>query len=358
MIRTFAAMTFYLVLTILSPLATAHAATLADLIATNGSITDGTLTFDHFSFVPILDTCDPDCISVTGIPGGLAFTLDTNADPNQLSSGRFGYQVHSVNGVNAGQFNLNLLGLTGGGSLQMSIHVSDLSILGDPGDTYTLSVGAGGNQNLTVIASDAVTNLQITNTLTNSGGGVGHFGPTNNLFAQQRFLLTGPSAPILPPSPAVPFDFPLFVTPSTTIYVDPAVAIGYDYAIMGGINIASVTLPSVSGSNYDLCLWNGASFVCGTSLSAGVPYHFGGNGVDRFRILGINPNAALDPTNPQAFVTGLTFTGSGAVDLTMTPITNAVPEPSTWLLLVSGLAGIGVWRRGEIKAAVFAVRRS
>lgn len=253
---TFASMLLCLGFTVATPLTSIHAATFADLIAENGSITDGTLTFDHFTFTPLLDNPDPASISVTSISGGLAFTLDTTADPGQVSSGSFGYQVHSSAGFNAGQLNLNLLGVTGSGGLQMSVHVSNLLIPADPGDTYNLSVGVGGNQNLTVIASEAVTDLQVINTLTNTGGSTGHSGPTSSLFAQQRFLLTGPSAPILPASPAVPFDFPLFVTPSTTIYVDPVVAIGYDYTVTGvsispplrSLRFREATMTSVSGT--------------------------------------------------------------------------------------------------------------
>ncbi len=64
--------------------------------------------------------------------------------------------------------------------------------------------------------------------------------------------------------------------------------------------------------------------------------------MDRFRIAGIDPAAGLDPNNPQAFVTGLTFVGAGTVNLTMTPLIggSAVPEPSSLILSGTGLLGL------------------
>jgi PEP-CTERM motif len=50
---------------------------------------------------------------------------------------------------------------------------------------------------------------------------------------------------------------------------------------------------------------------------------------------------ALDPNNATDFITQLTFTGSGNFTGTMTPITTAVPEPSTWAMMLFGFAGIG-----------------
>ena len=66
------------------------------------------------------------------------------------------------------------------------------------------------------------------------------------------------------------------------------------------------------------------SFVTGgttanfTGLAAGTEYFFAGTGVARFRIDGIETAAGLNPSDPTAFVTTLTFAGSGRFTGTMT----------------------------------------
>ena len=73
-----------------------------------------------------------------------------------------------------------------------------------------------------------------------------------------------------------------------------------------------------------------------TFLDAGERFDFTGGGVDRFRVLGIEPSAGLDPTDVQAFVTEIGFTGNGRFTGRMTPITTnftPVPEPSSLALL-------------------------
>jgi hypothetical protein len=52
------------------------------------------------------------------------------------------------------------------------------------------------------------------------------------------------------------------------------------------------------------------------------------SGIDKFKILGIDPSLSLDPANSTAFVTGVTFTGDGA--FTGVTAVTAVPETSTW----------------------------
>ena len=71
------------------------------------------------------------------------------------------------------------------------------------------------------------------------------------------------------------------------------------------------------------------------------------DGVDRFRVLGIEESLALDPLNPTAFVTGLTFDGSGAVQLSQNPILLSlpVPEPETYAMFLAGLGLIVAARR-------------
>ena len=85
-----------------------------------------------------------------------------------------------------------------------------------------------------------------------------------------------------------------------TIFIDPLVAIGYDYEIgAGDPNFASALLPTGIGDNlFDLWLFDGLGmpFDTGTDLTGGVTFDFGPGGVSRFRILGIEVEAGSGPT--------------------------------------------------------------
>ncbi|MDT4332548.1 nidogen-like domain-containing protein [Methylomonas sp. MED-D] len=151
-----------------------------------------------------------------------------------------------------------------------------------------------------------------------------------------------PSNPLLPVVVDGAFVFDFNVQPEQPIFIDPEVAVGYDYEVTSGPNIASVLLPTNLGDGiYDLYLWENTEYVFAAALTAGIEYFFEPGGVSRFRILGIEVSAGLDPNNPQAFVTGLTFVGAGAVSLTQTPLVSQVPLPASGLLMFSGLLAVG-----------------
>lgn len=134
-------------------------------------------------------------------------------------------------------------------------------------------------------------------------------------------------------------------------YVDPLVAVGYEYSMAAGLsNIESFLLPAdIGDGRYELYLFDTATnayATTGIAVSGGTVYDFVDDfgitdGVSRFMIRGIEVAEAIDPTDFTRFVTGLTFMGSSLDgNLTMTPITqevdgNGVPEPST--LVLSGL---------------------
>lgn len=132
------------------------------------------------------------------------------------------------------------------------------------------------------------------------------------------------------------------------IYIDPEVAIGYDYQIGDGDPyFASVILPDIGDGFFDLYLFNGTDWLFESLLMAGDEFFFGGNGVDRFRVLGIETSAGLNPSDTTAFITGLSFTGDGRFTGSMTPITAEVPEPPTLALM--GLVLLGFVALGKRK---------
>ena len=113
------------------------------------------------------------------------------------------------------------------------------------------------------------------------------------------------------------------VIPGQTIFVDPDPAVAYEYAIgAGDPGFASVLLPAVGDGIYGMQLFDGSRWIDGGVARSGVPYAFPAGGIARFRVTGIEASAGLDPANPSAFVTGLTFVGAGHFTGTMTPLTS------------------------------------
>jgi hypothetical protein len=177
----------------------------------------------------------------------------------------------------------------------------------------------------------------------------GNVSALSRVFSNFQILPQGSGPVILPTTTVsngqVTYGFDVPVVPGVTYHIDPNIATGYIYHTgLGNPNFASVSLPNIGNSNpYSLFLLNGTSWVFNTTLGPDSPFSFGALGVDQFEVLGIDPSLGLDPNNPVAFVTALTFVGAGDFTGTMTPVTieTAVPEPSTWAMMILGFAGVG-----------------
>ncbi len=154
-----------------------------------------------------------------------------------------------------------------------------------------------------------------------------------------------PSNPIMPVvlDGQFHFDFPV-VIPNRPIFIDPVVAIGYNYIVsdpMGPL-FASVIPPTLPNDNqYDLF---GSSDSCSSftvslgSIMGSVQTSFA-SPVQCFSIRGIDVAANLDPANTMAFVTGVAFNTTGNVSMVQQPITRNVSQgvPGPLPLLGAGV---------------------
>jgi len=203
---------------------------------------------------------------------------------------------------------------------------------------------AGDNVNFFALPGSFTNNiLDIANTtnVANGAPGLWSFSIVNG-----QTPGTTPENPLLPVIIDNSFTFDFNVQANQQVFIDPEVAIGYDYQVQSGSNIASVFLPTnIGDGSYDLYLWDNVDYIFATAITGGFNYTFADGGVNRFRVLGIEPTADLDPSNTSAFITGLTFTGPGTISMTQTPIVSQVPVPAAAWLFASGLLGLGALRK-------------
>jgi len=158
---------------------------------------------------------------------------------------------------------------------------------------------------------------------------------------------SSPESPLLPIGigPGGAFEFVFVPTPGVPVFIDPLVAVGYDYAITaGGNTMLSAIFPVLASDpdGYEIYTLDDISpaGLLGT-VAGGVNFSFGA-GVTGFSLRGISEEAMLDPTNPTAFVTGLVFATAALVSMTQLPVSvNVVPEPASVLMLLAGLGMIG-----------------
>jgi hypothetical protein len=164
------------------------------------------------------------------------------------------------------------------------------------------------------------------------------------------FQLLGPGAPPVVELPTVgadpnpndnlgaPYQFHVSITDRQVRFIDPLVAIGYDYAIgQGDPNFASVIFPFVGDGVYEL-IFGGTT----QTVAAGVEFFFPAGGVSQFSVRGIETSAGLDPDDVTAFITGLTWVGLGEFTGTMTPVLLLVPEAAVPLPGSLGLLSTGL----------------
>jgi hypothetical protein len=149
------------------------------------------------------------------------------------------------------------------------------------------------------------------------------------------------------------YQFTTAVVADVPIFIDPLVAVGYLYKTGAGDPLfKTVSLPvGIGDNNYEIVVDGQHFAVAGNQIFDFTAHGFAA-GVAEFTVLGIEPQALLDPSDGTAFVTRLTFAGSGMFTGTQTALTMdytpAVPEPGTAAIWLAGLALLGRLHRRRL----------
>jgi hypothetical protein len=179
---------------------------------------------------------------------------------------------------------------------------------------------------------------------------------SNSFFSFSLLPDSAPPHVALPTSIDGVYNFKITqVGPDSVTFIDPPVAIGYDYATgTGDPNFKTVRLPNAGDNLFDLYIWNGSSYDFHATVGSNVDFDFlipGGAGVNRFRVLGIEPAAGLDPGNATAFITGLKFVSTGQFTGTMAPIVSETVDME--LKPGSGPDCINPNSKGNVPVAIY-----
>jgi hypothetical protein len=174
---------------------------------------------------------------------------------------------------------------------------------------------SSGFQTLMVPGSDATFPEAI-----NNAGQVAGLYTTGGTIVFRGFLAT-PAAMPTGTTAAGAYTFSVVVIPNFPIFLDPPVAVGYDYAVgRGDPRFATVRLPIGIGDSRYVVKVKGRKF----DLAGGELLDFRINGfaegVDGFRVGCIEVDAMLDPADAEAFPTEVTFVAAGQFTGTMKPL--------------------------------------
>jgi hypothetical protein len=252
---------------------------------------------------------------------------------------------------------------TGSGNFDVEFRYGNIDwISGDASDGAPAQAGydAGDQTNFFTVPgsnTQAVADLDIANSNTTT--------PGLWRFAIRDGVLPGstpenPLMPVIDPENPTEYNFEFeVIDPDALIFIDPLVAVGYDYIVNSGPNLASVVLPTGFDDNmFDLWLWDATAndwYDANTVITGGVEYTFA-SALSRFRIMGIDVTNMVDPNDFTAFVTGLRFDAVGTINMNQNVVTffvddgsnpNVVSAPSIASLLVVLLAA-GLVRRRKV----------
>lgn len=139
------------------------------------------------------------------------------------------------------------------------------------------------------------------------------------------------------------FTFAVDVIANTPIFIDPQVALGYEYEVGHGDPLFAAVRPPIGfgDDRYTVVVNNGHSFPVAGGELFDFRAHGYTKGVRKFRVTGIEDVAAVDPLNMLAFPTQVAFVDSGRFTGTMTALClrHSLPPQAAQAAQVAALKG-------------------